>query len=117
MIDVGAKDLAIIRNILRKNVPFAEVRAFGSRVTGTTKKHSDLDLAVVAEKQLPSAVLSLLKVDFEESDLPFRVDVLDWQVISKKFQALLFGYLQFEAFGLGGVFVSLLDILIPAELS
>lgn len=89
MIDVSPSDLAIIKKILQKHVPSAEVRAFGSRVVGKVKKHSDLDLAVVAQDSLPSPVLSLLKSDFEDSDLPFRVDILDWHTISEKFRALI----------------------------
>ena len=78
-----------IQAILQKRVPFAEVRVFGSRVTGTAKKHSDIDLAIVSKSPLESSVLSQLKIDFEESDLPFRVDLLDWHAISDCFRELI----------------------------
>lgn len=89
MIHLEPDHLAMVKSILQKHVPFAEVRAFGSRVAGTGKKHSDLDLAIVAEGLLKSPLLSLLKNDFEESDLPFRVDVLDWHIISDTFRKLI----------------------------
>ncbi|MDO8526890.1 MAG: nucleotidyltransferase domain-containing protein [Deltaproteobacteria bacterium] len=89
MIDVSPSDLKLIQKILQKHVPTTEVRVFGSRVTGKAKPHSDLDLAIVGKEKIPSTTLSLLKADFEESDLPFRVDVLDWNSISNTFQNLI----------------------------
>ncbi len=66
-----------------------EVRAFGSRVNGTTKSYSDLDLAVVGSGKLSDDTLRCLKEAFEESDLPFRVDVLDWNATSPGFQKVI----------------------------
>ena len=89
MIDVSPHQLEVIRKILDKHAPGCEVRAFGSRVTRTAKDYSDLDLAVVGKEKLASKTLYALKEDFEESDLPFRVDVLDWHAISKEFQKVI----------------------------
>jgi predicted nucleotidyltransferase len=71
-----------VRNILQQHVPEAKVYAFGSRVKLTAKAHSDLDLLVVAETEIPLGRMHLLEEAFAESDLPFRVDVLDWHAIS-----------------------------------
>jgi predicted nucleotidyltransferase len=68
----------IVHDILRKHVPQYEVWAFGSRVTGTTKPYSDLDLVVIADQPLPLTVRTSLADDFSDSDLPWRVDVVDW---------------------------------------
>ena len=89
MINVLPKYLEIIYKILQKHVPECEARVFGSRITGRVKKYSDLDLAVVGKTKLLTDVLYLLKEDFQESDLPFRVDVLDWNAISKEFQRVI----------------------------
>jgi len=89
MIDVSLYYLKIIRKILRENVPDSEVRAFGSRVTGTAKDYSDLDLAVVGKEKLSDNIFYAVKESFEESDLPFRVDVLDWHRISKEFKKVV----------------------------
>jgi type I restriction enzyme S subunit len=86
MIDLAPEHLEKVRTILREYVPQCEVRAFGSRVSWTAKDYSDLDLAVVCSGKLSDDTLSHLKEAFEESDLPFRVDVLDWQAISREFQ-------------------------------
>jgi predicted nucleotidyltransferase len=86
MIDVAPRHLRTVRRILACCVPGCEVRAFGSRVSGTAKDYSDLDLAVVCEKRLDFDTLRLLREAFEESDLPFRVDVLDWHALSESFR-------------------------------
>ena len=89
MIDVPPRALKIIRAILKSHVPRCEVRVFGSRAAGTAKTYSDLDLAVVGKVKLPKKVVYALKDDFEESDLPFRVDVLDWHAISPEFRHVI----------------------------
>ncbi len=89
MIDVSAEQLNIILNILKQNMPGYEVRAFGSRHKWTAKDYSDLDLAVVGETKLDWKIISNLKEAFEESNLPFRVEVLDWHAISPEFRALI----------------------------
>ena len=89
MIDLAPEYLEKVRTILREYVPQCEVRAFGSRVSWTAKDYSDLDLAVVCSGKLSDDTLSRLKEAFEESDLPFRVDVLDWHAISPEFQEVI----------------------------
>jgi len=89
MINLAPHHLEAIRRILDEYVPECEVRAFGSRVNGTTKSYSDLDLAVVGSGKLSDDTLRLLKEAFEESDLPFRVDVLDWHATSPSFQKVI----------------------------
>lgn len=70
-------------------VPDCEVYAFGSRVGGTVKPHSDLDLVVRGRAPLSWKRLGLLQEAFAESDLPMRVDVLDWHTISDDFRQLI----------------------------
>jgi predicted nucleotidyltransferase len=89
MINLSAHYLEKVRTILRQHVPQYEVRAFGSRVSRAAKGYSDLDLAVVASGKLNDDILRHLREAFEESDLPFRVDVLDWHDISPDFQEVI----------------------------
>jgi type I restriction enzyme S subunit len=89
MIDVNPHQLKTITRILGGHVPECKVIAFGSRATWTAKDYSDLDLAVVGERALDSDVLMRLKEAFEDSDLHFRVDVLDWYAISPAFQRVI----------------------------
>ncbi|MBI4558038.1 MAG: nucleotidyltransferase domain-containing protein [Candidatus Hydrogenedentes bacterium] len=87
MISLPPEHLATITAILAEHVPEAEVRAFGSRIGGTARQYSDLDLAIVGEKKVELRVMARLRDAFQESKLPFRVDLLDWRRISPEFRA------------------------------
>jgi type I restriction enzyme S subunit len=76
----------IVASILRRHVPDRDVWAFGSRVSGRVKPYSDLDLAIAGEGPLPFSTLDALCMDFEDSPLPFKVDVLDLAGISTSFR-------------------------------
>ncbi len=89
MIDITPYQLDIVINILKKYVPHCEVRAFGSRYKWTAKDYSDLDLAIVGNKKLDKKVIYDIKEAFSESDLPIRVDVLDWYAISDEFKQII----------------------------
>ena len=89
MIDLCDDHLEAVKRILKEHVPGCEVRTFGSRVIGTAKPYSDLDLAVVGDAPLDFDALRLLEEAFETSDLPFRVDVLDWHAISNSFRQVI----------------------------
>ncbi len=77
MLDLSVSQLATVRRILARQVPEREVRAFGSHVTGRAWRYSDLDLVIMGAEPLPALTLASLRADFEDSDLPFRVDVLE----------------------------------------
>jgi predicted nucleotidyltransferase len=79
----------IVRDILRRHLPQAEVWAFGSRVTGTAKPYSDLDLAIVADQPLPLATRAALAEAFSESDLPWKVDLVDWATTGQPFRRII----------------------------
>lgn len=50
------------------------------------KPWSDLDLAIKAESALDWKLLEEIKEAFQESELPFRVDVLDLNEITDAFR-------------------------------
>ena len=89
MFDLRPDLLAIVSAVLKEHVPDREVRAFGSRVSWTAKEHSDLDLVIRGEKRLTLKKLAAIKEAFEESELPIRVDVLDWHGISESFRKVI----------------------------
>lgn len=91
MLDLSPEQLRMTCEILRNRVSGLPVWAFGSRVTGNARKYSDLDLAVGGDKPLSLAVLAELENDFSESDLDFRVDVVDWASASEEFKAAIAG--------------------------
>jgi predicted nucleotidyltransferase len=88
-IDISPEEWRIVQDILRKHVPDHEVWAFGSRAKRTAWTYSDLDLAIITEQQLPFAVHGAMAEDFSESDLPFRVDILDWTTTQENFRHIV----------------------------
>ena len=88
-VDLRPDHWAIVRDALRRHVPDREVLAFGSRATWTAKDYSDLDLAIMGEKPLSLRAFSALDEALVESDLPFRVDIVDWARIEDGFRAIV----------------------------
>jgi len=67
-------------------IPGATVWAFGSRVKWSHREQSDLDLAVLCDKQTAQKVLPKLNDAFIESDLPFKVQLLDFNRLPANMQ-------------------------------
>ena len=88
-IDLNPTHLETIQCILKEHVPDCEVRAFGSRAKWNARDYSDLDLAVVGQQPQGWQVLNRLETAFRESNLPFKVDVLDWHDISDRFKKII----------------------------
>ncbi|NTU54516.1 MAG: nucleotidyltransferase domain-containing protein [Chlorobiaceae bacterium] len=86
MIDISQHELEVVRNILDRFMPDAEIFVFGSRIHGTAKPWSDLDLAITAKSAIDWMLLAEIKEAFQESGLSFRVDLLDWNDISPAFR-------------------------------
>ncbi len=84
---LGAAETAIVRDILRAHLPPGTlVWAFGSRAAGRAKPYSDLDLAIDAGRALEIDELAALGEAFSESDLPWKVDVVDWRTAEAGFR-------------------------------
>lgn len=90
-IDINPGDLETVRRILQKHVPELEVRAFGSRVSvaWTARETSDLDLALMTTEPLDLLRVAEMRDAFDESDLPFRVDLVDWATTSENFRKVI----------------------------
>jgi predicted nucleotidyltransferase len=89
MIDLPPHCLATVKSILERRVPDREVWAFGSRVQGRARKFSDLDLAILGETSLSLSAMAALADDFDDSDLPFKVDLVDWTLVSPAFREII----------------------------
>nr|MBS0019691.1 nucleotidyltransferase domain-containing protein [Gammaproteobacteria bacterium] len=89
LIDIRPNQWGIVRDILQKHVAQYEVWAFGSRAEWSAKPYSDLDLAVITNRPLPLAVSAALADDFSESDLPWKVDLVDWATTSEAFRKVI----------------------------
>ena len=89
-VDIRADHLEIVQDILRTHLPAGfEVWVFGSRANWTTKDSSDLDLAVEGDASLDHGVMVGLEIAFEESDLPYTVDVVDLNLVDARFKQIV----------------------------
>lgn len=83
-IAVTSRSYDTLMNLLRQHLPDATVWAYGSRAKGDERPQSDLDLVAFTSPEQRLRV-SDLKEALEESDLPFRVDLLIWDELPASF--------------------------------
>jgi len=89
-IDLLPEHRRLVLAIVRANLP-PETKAwiFGSRVTGRATPYSDLDLAIDAGRRLSLDERAILNEAFCDSDLPYKVDLVDWRGIDDQFRHLI----------------------------
>ena len=80
----------IVVDILRAHLPReSTIWVFGSRATGRAGPYSDLDLAIDAGRRLTLDETAAVTEAFSESDLPYRVDIIDWHALDDRFQRII----------------------------
>ena len=91
MIAVTDEELQIILEIINNSLDNCKVIAFGSRVKLTHRNNSDLDLAFIKSDNAKLSLNeeSLLKESFSKSDLPFFVDIRDYNAVSSAFREII----------------------------
>lgn len=86
-IDIKPEHLKIVQSILKTHLSASvQVFVFGSRAKHCARTYSDLDLLLRANTSLSMQSLANLAFDFEESDLPYKVDLVDWMSASEAFR-------------------------------
>ncbi len=85
MIYLEERHQKIIQDILKK-YPYT-FYVFGSRTKGSQKHFSDLDLCF--NDAIPMNIQAHIDEDFEESDLPFKVDLMDWNLMAPEFKEII----------------------------
>lgn len=89
-VDISPPHLKIIGEILHKNLPDGvAVWVFGSRADWTTRDSSDLDLALEGDSALDYRTMVALEMAFEESSLPYKVDIIDLNQASNSFRRIV----------------------------
>ena len=84
-IDITADQRKTLLTLLKRHLPNTTTWAYGSRVKWTSRPQSDLDLVVFTKPDQERRV-SELRDAFEESNLPFRVDLLVWRTIPERYR-------------------------------
>ncbi len=84
-IDLTAGQRRTVLALLNRHLPNTIVWAYGSRVKWTSHPASDLDLVAFAKPE-QSPRVSELREAFDESNLPFRVDLFVWDDVPESFR-------------------------------
>ena len=84
-IDITAGQRKVILALLDKHLPNTTAWVYGSRAKGTARPQSDLDMVVFTKPEQSDQVIELREA-FEESDLPFRVDLFVWDALPENFR-------------------------------
>lgn len=84
---ISKKHISIIEKLA--NLVFSdpiEIWAFGSRVSGSGHEGSDLDIVIKSKTKSNWKEIAKFKQLLQESDIPFLIDVLIWDLIPEGFK-------------------------------
>ena len=84
-IDITAAERKTVLDLLDHHLPDTTAWVYGSRVKWTSRPQSDLDLVVFPTPAQRGRVGDLREA-FDESDLPFRVDLFVWDDVPPSFR-------------------------------
>lgn len=84
-IDITTEQRKIVLTLLNRYLPRTTAWVYGSRAKWTSRPQSDLDMVVFATPE-QSIQVGELREAFEESDLPFRVDLFVWDKVPDVFR-------------------------------
>ena len=85
MLNVKDEYLKELKDIFTKYCPKAEIWAYGSRVKNDCHSGSDLDLVVKSFNEDNKFVYELKDL-LNNSDIPFLIDIQDFEKLPKSFQ-------------------------------
>jgi uncharacterized protein len=89
-IDLPADHRRLVLNVIRANLPqTTKAWVFGSRATGRARRYSDVDLAIDAGRRLTLDEIAGLTEAFSDSDLPYKVDLVDWHDIEDRWRQII----------------------------
>lgn len=84
---IESEHLEKVQRILALHFEGMEVWAHGARVTGVDlTPNTELELVVISERPLSFEVMTAVEKAFVDSDLPFRVDIMDWAKLPESLQ-------------------------------
>ena len=85
MLNVKDEYLKELKDIFTKYCPKAEIWAYGSRVKNDCHSGSDLDLVIKSFNEDNKFVYELKDL-LNDSDIPFLIDIQDFEKLPKSFQ-------------------------------
>jgi predicted nucleotidyltransferase len=77
MYELDEKTKQKIIAVISALIPEARIYLFGSRARGSNAQYADIDIALDAGKPLPLRDIDEVKSMFGESNIPYKIDVVD----------------------------------------
>lgn len=88
MIDLEQKYIDFIKQSVSSCLKDYKLYIFGSRAKNKAKQYSDIDIAIESN-ELTGEIKSKLEFIFENSTIPYEVDIVDLNRISSSFKELI----------------------------
>lgn len=87
---IDTKTITLVKQILFRYLEPKDYSLFifGSRASGENKKYSDIDIGVEGKKPVKFLTLAKLQDAFEESNLPYIIDLVDFATVSDSFKKI-----------------------------
>ncbi|NNN20994.1 MAG: nucleotidyltransferase domain-containing protein [Acidimicrobiales bacterium] len=84
---IEEKYLNELREIVIANVDISKWQpvVFGSRIKGTARKYSDIDLGFKGSAPMPISTVAKLWNALDDSDIPYVVDIVDLSLVNIEF--------------------------------
>ena len=89
MLDLDPKYIDFIKETILAEIPNVEIYIFGSRVQGNALEYSDVDIALKNEEKISIESILKLKVKFENSTFPYKVDIVDLKNLKDEFREII----------------------------
>ncbi len=89
MIHITDREQQIILSILDQYINYKKIIVFGSRITERFHCSSDIDLAIVGDQPIDSSIFGLVLMELSDSDLPYKVDIVDMCVVNADFKNII----------------------------
>jgi predicted nucleotidyltransferase len=89
MAEIAQRELDKVRRIILERLEGRRVRVylFGSRARGDAMRWSDVDVAVEPLEPLPDLLLGDIQEALEESDVVYKVDLVDLSRMDAEFRS------------------------------
>lgn len=87
--NISAKDLKkSVRKIFNKYIDLKDydVFFFGSRVAGSHRETSDIDIGIRGRKKVPRSAIFKIKEEIDNLPILYKIDIVDFSSVSKEFK-------------------------------
>ncbi|MBI5356031.1 nucleotidyltransferase domain-containing protein [Candidatus Collierbacteria bacterium] len=81
----------LLMEIFKKHLDMANFRAFffGSRITGTCRPTSDIDVGLEGPETIPVSILENIKSEVENLPILYKIDIVDFSSVPKEFNQVV----------------------------